>query len=124
MKAEIKNLLDKSSKSIEAGRGLLAANHAGFGAARGYYAMFYAAEALLASKGLRFRKHAGVHSAFGEYFTKTGMLDAKYHRWLLEAFGTRIQGDYGVDVVVKQADAESVLQHAVEFLAAARQLLG
>jgi uncharacterized protein (UPF0332 family) len=34
--------------------------------------MFYVAEALLFEKGLQFRKHSGVHSAFGEHFAKAG----------------------------------------------------
>jgi len=33
---------------------------------RAYYAMFYAASALLASQGISRSKHSGVHSAFGE----------------------------------------------------------
>jgi|1185.fasta_scaffold1398647_1 uncharacterized protein (UPF0332 family) len=38
---------------------------------RAYYAMFYLAEALLAERDLEFKKHAAVHAAFGEHFTKT-----------------------------------------------------
>ena len=36
-----------------------------FAASRAYYAMFYAAEALLQSRGLAFSKHSAVHAAFG-----------------------------------------------------------
>lgn len=42
---------------------------------RAYYAMFYAASALLASKGLSRSKHSGVHSAFGEQFVKAGLIE-------------------------------------------------
>jgi hypothetical protein len=52
--------------------------------------MFYTAEALLNERSLRFKKHGGVHAAFGEHFAKPGLLDAKYHRWLLAAFEKRI----------------------------------
>lgn len=44
-------------------------------------------------QGLRFRKHGSVHGAFGREFVKTGLLDAKYHRWLLDAFDKRLQAD-------------------------------
>jgi len=123
MKDEIRDLLDKAAESVDAGRILLAADHPGFAVGRGYYAMFYAAEALLASKGLRFRKHAGVHAALGEHFSKTGILNPKYHRWLLEAFAARIQGDYAVDVRISSDDACTVLSRAEEFLGATRKSL-
>lgn len=61
-----------------------------FAAGRVYYAMFYAAEALVFEQGLSFSKRAGVHAAFGEHFAKPGWLDAKYHRCLLDAFAKRL----------------------------------
>jgi len=51
-----------------------------FAAGRAYYAMFHVAQALLREKGFHYRKHAGVHAAYGEHFAKTGVLDRKYHR--------------------------------------------
>jgi len=56
--------------------------------------MFYVAEALLVERGKRFRKHSAVHAAFGEQFAKAGLLESKYHRWLLDAFDRRIVSDY------------------------------
>lgn len=44
--------------------------------------MLHAAQALLREEDLRYRKHASVHAAFGEYFAKTGRIDPRYHRWL------------------------------------------
>jgi len=97
-------LLDKAHRSISAAKTLLA-TESEFAAARAYYAMFYIAEALLAERDLRFSKHAGVHSAFGEHFAKTGLLDPKYHRWLLTAFNKRIQADYTVEAEITAEDA-------------------
>lgn len=62
--------------------------------------MFYIAEALLAEKGLRSRKHGGVQAMFGEYFARTGRIDAKFHRFLLDAFDRGLQADYGFDAVI------------------------
>ncbi len=123
MKEETGKFLHKAFQSIEAAKSLLDGGYADFAGARAYYAMFYTAEALLCSKGLKFRKHGGVHSAFGEHFTKTGLLDAKFHRWLLEAFGKRIKGDYGVDEVLIRGDAEVLIRQAEEFLTEVRKLL-
>ena len=102
---------------------LLREGHLDAAAGRTYYGMFYVAEALLFEKGLQYRKHSGVHSAFGEYFAKAGLLDTKFHRWLLDASDKRIQADYGVDAVLSREDVELVLEQAREFLGAARRLL-
>ncbi len=85
--------------------------------------MFYTAEALLNEKGLRFRKHGGVHSAFGEQYIKTNLFDAKFHRWLLDAFDQRIESDYGIEALVIDQDAHELIEHAKEFLQAARTFL-
>lgn len=117
-------LLDKSTRSLVASKSLLQEGNPDFAIARAYYAMFYAAEALLASKGLRYRKHGSVHAAFGEHFAKTGIVDQRFHRWLLDAFDQRILGDYGVEVTVTEEDAWQVIAHAEEFLAVVRNILG
>lgn len=85
--------------------------------------MFYTAEALLEDKLLRFSKHGGVHGAFGEHYVKTGIFDQKYHRWLLNAFDQRIEGDYGIEVVAITDDAKNLIAQAEEFLEAARNFL-
>ena len=78
--------------------------------------MFYVAEALLNEKDLQFSKHGGVHGAFGEHFIKTGLLDPKFHRWLLDAFDQRIEGDYGIEIVAIPQDVNELLNQAREFL--------
>ncbi|MGH7544863.1 MAG: HEPN domain-containing protein [Gemmatimonadota bacterium] len=124
MKEASAKFLDKAARSIRAARRLLDGGDVEFAVGRAYYAMFYVAEALLTERGLRFRKHGGVHGAFGEHFVKAGELDPKYHRWLLEAFNKRITADYGVDAVATRQDAEGLLAQADEFLREARRYLG
>jgi uncharacterized protein (UPF0332 family) len=104
MKQITEAFLAKADRSIAAANTLLPTDP-DFAAARAYYAMFYVAEALLAERDLRFSKHAGVHSAFGEQFAKTGLLDAKYHRWLIDAFDRRIAADHGVKAEITADDA-------------------
>ena len=43
---------------------------------RAYYAIFYATNALLATKKLARSKHSGVLSAFRHHFIKTGLLSS------------------------------------------------
>jgi len=116
-------LLDKADRSIRAAESALGGGHLEAAASRAYYAMFYVAEALLNEKSLKFRKHGGVHAAFGEHFVKSGVLDAKYHRWLLAAFNKRITADYGIDVQLTAAEVQDLLTQAREFAQAAGRYL-
>lgn len=117
-------LLEKASRSVHAARTLCDEGDADFAVSRAYYGMFYAAEAVLLSKGLRFQRHGSVHAAFGEHFVKTGLLDAKLHRWLLDAFDQRILGDYGTETTMAVEDARQVIDHAEMFVQDVRRYIG
>ncbi len=124
MKETTGPFLEKATRAIAAAERLLEGGDTEFAAGRAYYAMFYVAEALLNERGFRFRKHGGVHAAFGEHFVKTGGLDAKYHRWLLMAFNKRIAGDYGVEAVITVREVQDMIRQARELLLQARRYLG
>jgi uncharacterized protein len=85
--------------------------------------MFYAATALLHERGLAFRKHTAVHAALAEHFTRTGALDPKYHRWLLDASEARNSADYEVDVDFTAKDAATAIERAREFVSAVQEAL-
>ena len=122
MKPESRRLLDKAARAIRAAETLLREGDADFAAGRAYYAMFYAAEALLFERGLQFRKHGAVHGAFGEHLVRSGILDSRFHRWLLDAFDVRIQGDYGVDAVVTLEEARAMIDQARDLLREAERI--
>lgn len=123
MKSDTAKLLEKAGRAIQAAEVLLGRGDAEFAAGRAYYAMFYVAEALLLERDLKFQKHGGVHGAFGEHFARTGLLDVRFHRWLLDAFDRRIQADYGLDALVTIEEAQMMLDQASEFLRESRGLL-
>ena len=81
------------------------------------------ADALLAQRDLRFKKHSAVHSAFGREYIKTGALDPKYHDWLLTAFNKRIVADYTVSSELTANAVQTVIEQAKEFASVARRLL-
>ncbi len=123
MKDETAAHLAKAVRSVQAARHLLGEGFADFAASRAYYAMFYVAEALLTERGLRFRKHAGVHAAYGKHFAQTAVLDPKFHRWMLEAFALRIDADYAAGSFAEARTVEEMLERAAEFADAARDYL-
>ncbi|MCP4700780.1 MAG: HEPN domain-containing protein, partial [Gammaproteobacteria bacterium] len=53
-----------------------------FTASRAYYAVFYAASALLLNEQMDTSKHSGVISLINQYFVKTGRLDKQYGKML------------------------------------------
>jgi len=117
-------LLEKAGRSIAAGESAVSEGHIEAATARAYYAMFHVAQALLNDRGLRFRKHGGVHAAFGEHFAKSGLLDPRYHRRLLAAFNKRIVADYSIEAELGAEEVRDMLGQASEFLQAAREFLG
>lgn len=78
--------------------------------------MFYTAEALLAEKELKFKKHVGVHRAFSEHFIKTGIFEQKYYHWLVAAFNSRLVGDYAIRAEFEDDEVQEWIDQAREFL--------
>ena len=82
-----------------------------------------AADSLLRDDNPDFAAASGVHGAFGEHFVKAGRFDAKSHRWLIDAFDTRIQADYGIEIVTEAVTVTHTIERAREFLVQARRHL-
>ena len=124
MKIHSKKLIEKAARTIKAAELLLSIPDAENAAGRAYYAMFYTAKALLSEKGFEdFKKHSAVHVAYGEHFSKTRILDPKFHRILIETFDARLKSDYDTDPEIKDSDVLEMLQQAREFLEAAHRYL-
>ena len=123
MNPECQKLLDKAAHALHATELLLDGGETDFAAGRVYYAMFYGAQALLLEKGLRFSKHSAVHAAFGKEFAKTGLLDPKFHRWLIDAFDERIRADYATGEPLTPEDVQDMMAQASKFLETARRHL-
>jgi uncharacterized protein (UPF0332 family) len=123
MRDEARVLLQKAQESLDAARLLNSGGFPGFAASRAYYAMFYAAEALLLDRGLSFSSHSAVIAFFGKEFAKSGLMDVKFHRYLIDAQDLRNVGDYGIGPPVSPKQAREILAWAEEFIAAAKKLI-
>jgi uncharacterized protein (UPF0332 family) len=121
----IEALFTKARQSLAAAHVLIEDGYNDFAASRAYYPMFYVASALLTDLGQSYSSHSAVISAFGREFAKTGRLDSKYHRWLIDAQDLRNIGDYGVDSQgqVPKEYAETACDWAVQFIEAAERLV-
>lgn len=81
-----------------------------------YYAMFYAASALLLTKGLSFSKHTSVISNFSRVFVNTGLLEKNAGKFFSRMFKHRQRGDYQDLVEFNRADVEEWLDMAQQFV--------
>ena len=59
-----------------------------------YYSAFYAANALLLSKGISCETHKGVKSMISLHFVRNGILDIEDAKSLNQLFQNRQSGDY------------------------------
>lgn len=89
---------------------------------RAYYAIFYAANALLTTKGLERSRHSGVIAAFRQHFVKTGIVEAEYSDFYGVAMEDRHSGDYGL-VALSNEVATRDLERAERFVIRIEQLL-
>jgi len=120
---ELQSLLDYADDSHAAAKVLIDGGFIGFSAAQSYYTMFYLTEALLLSKGLKFSSHSAVIAAYGKEFSKTNLLDQKFHRRLIVAEERREDGHYGASQNISDEDALESFQWAGEFIQAVKEYL-
>lgn len=123
MKEGTARLLDRASQELRAARLLVQEDLTPMAASRAYYALFYTAEALLFEEGFQFSSHGELQSAFGKEFSKTGRLDPKFHRYLLDAYDQRQDADYETSSFPSQEEVRRIIGWGEEFLAAAKELL-
>jgi len=116
-------LLKKARKSLQVGREILAGGNPDFAASRVYYAFFYTAQALLATKGLSFSRHGQVIAQYGLHFSKTRVLDPSFHRAIDSAFDLRQIGDYQVEAPIDPEAVEDLASICEQFIEAASRYI-
>jgi uncharacterized protein (UPF0332 family) len=120
---EVNVMIDRAEESHQAAKVLLDAGFLGFSAAQSYYTMFYLVEALLYSKGLDFSSHSAVIAAYGKEFSKTKLLDPKFHGRIITAEERRDTGHYGEESSVTEDEAKQSFEWAEEFMEAVKKYL-
>ena len=90
---------------------------------RAYYAMFYAALALLATRQLGTSKHSGVLALFDREFVKTGLLPRQLSKNLHLAFERRQVHDYGELTELDEATVDQMIADAQVFINSAKSFL-
>lgn len=119
---DIPDLMERSERSLSASRLLIDHGFPTEAVSRAYYAMFYAATALLHSEGIIASKHAAVIAQVGQHFAKTGRLAVHLHRALIDMFDERQLADYS-GAGIGEDRAQDAHQTATEFVSAVGRYL-
>ena len=122
--ALIQYRLDRAHESLNDARLMLAQSGSYAGVInRAYYAMFYAALALLITIDRGSSKHQGVIALFDENFIKQNILPKELGKLLHRAFEMRQAGDYRDLLVVTEEQAIDAVNSAHQFLSAIEEKL-
>lgn len=123
MKDEVRRYLSKAEHALEVAEDLLKSGYAPDAASKIYYAMYYAAQALLIADGIDVVKHSAVESAFGYHFAKPGKIDPKFHRMLLNARKIREIADYDIDEEIVEPAASLKVDEGRAFISVIKDYL-
>jgi uncharacterized protein (UPF0332 family) len=120
---EVRSLLDRARVYLSSARLLHDAGDYESAVSRSYYAMFFAAEAALLTRGLSASSHKGVIAEFNRVFVKGGAVADELGRALGQAFEKRQLGDYEFRRVITAGESEDIERKAQAFLAQIEALL-
>jgi len=90
---------------------------------RAYYAIFYAANAMLATIGEARSKHSGVISLFRNRFVKTGDLPVELSDIYGRVLDNRQRGDYDLGLQMDEEQAKTDIEDARRFVDEVEQWL-
>jgi len=120
-KEAVYELLRKAEQRLVAARYLLEKGFCEDSANRAYYSMFFAATALLLTRGITVRTHRGLIATFGSEFVQTGFIDPEFGKVLRIAEELREEVDYSISRVLLIEEVQAVVDDAERFLEEIRE---
>jgi len=112
----VKTYLEAAREALAGGEYNLQGGYYGTAVNRAYCAVFYSANALLATQGLARGKHSGTIGAFRQFFVKPGMIEPEYSDIYGSLMDDRHASDYDMDTRIEPERAESDVQSARRFV--------
>lgn len=91
---------------------------------RAYYAMFNAARAALADRGIMGpRSHKGLRSRFSQEFIKTGIIEREHSKSLTRALDIRLLSTYEAHTSVNEEEVRDIVERAQRFVDAIKHVV-
>jgi uncharacterized protein len=115
--------MQRAHESLDEAKILFELAHLNTYVNRLYYACFYAAVALLLTKGISTSKHSHLRSMLHKEFVKTGLVPRHLGEFYDLLFDNRQKGDYADFVTFKTEQIASWLEKAREFVTHADALI-
>jgi uncharacterized protein (UPF0332 family) len=109
-------LLARAEKYRSTARNLIDMPDYESSASRSYYAMFYATQAVLLTKGIETASHNGAITLFSEHFVKTEIFPREMSRMLSRALAARQMGDYDVELSISRETALQLCETSTTFI--------
>jgi uncharacterized protein (UPF0332 family) len=116
-KRTISAYLTRSQDELDTARLLFANGKYKVALTRAYYAVFYAASAMLLSEGIKRSKHSGVQSAFRQFFIKPSVIEVEYSDIYGAIRDARELSDYELWFMLAEEFAETIVADAEKFVA-------
>jgi len=120
---DVSIMLERADEKLKAARMLLEADMYSDAVSRAYYAMLYAARALLSTKGIHPKTHKGVMAELASQYVKTGKMDRETFQSFASSQEDREDADYGLLADMTQEEAVRVTGCAEAFLEKIRALI-
>jgi uncharacterized protein len=115
-KANYRLYMSNAQEMLNVAEELLRNDHSNSACNRAYYAMFYAASALLYSLGKTYGKHSAVLASFRQYFIKTGEFDKKWGDDYKVVMESRHTADYELYDTLEKESVMVIVAKAQEFV--------
>jgi uncharacterized protein (UPF0332 family) len=113
---EVRLFMERAAQMLTVAEHNLADDFHGSSVNRSYYAVFYAASALLTTQEKSMSRHAGVISAFRQNFVKAGIFGIEYSDIYGRLLDHRGISDYDLLISLDKEQASSDLQDARKFV--------
>ena len=108
--------MEHAKEMLEVAGQVLHSEHYSSACNRAYYSVFYAASALLYSKGKTFGKHSAVLAFFRQDFIKTGEFDRRFSDDYEFIMASRQTADYELYDHLEKEQAVEVVRKAGDFV--------
>ena len=118
-----KRRIQRAHDTLKEGDLLIAARHWRGALNRVYYAAFYAARALLATRDLDAGRQSGVIALFQQHFVKTGVVPTNVAKALPHAFESRQTSDYADVADPRDEEVIALRMSVTAFVAACEHVV-
>jgi uncharacterized protein (UPF0332 family) len=115
--------IQKSYDALDSAKIECENGHYAFAVNRQYYAVFYAASAILAIEDKSYGKHSAVRAALHRGFVRTGKIPIELGKLYDRLFENRQEADYEPMATFKKNDVDELMDKTVDFVNLIKKLL-